>query len=249
MRKIFAIGGGEIGRPGVKNETLKLDREIIKLSGKINPKLLFISTASMDADGYIEGVKKYFGNRLGCRVDVLTLTKVKYSQKELEDKILKADIIYVGGGNTLKMMKLWRKLGVDVLLKQAYKKGIVMSGVSAGSICWFRYGNSDSARFGKNKTASMIRVKGLDFLPLLHCPHYDIENGREESLKNMMKKMSGVAITIDNCAAIEVVGDEFRIVQTKPVANAYKVYWRKGKYFKEMLSVTKKMKPLSELLN
>jgi len=236
-------------RPGVKNETLLLDREIINMTGKSNPKLLFISTASLDPDGYIEGIEKYFGGKLGCKVDSLTLTKKVYTQKELEDKILKTDIIYVGGGNTLMMMKLWRKLGVDVLLKKAHNKGVVLSGLSAGSICWFKYGNSDSARFGKNKAASMIRVKGLDLLPFLHCPHYDIEKGREASLKIMMKKTPGVAIALDNCVALKVIDDKYCVVRSKKTANAYKVYWSKGKYFKEKINVTKEMMPLSELLN
>jgi dipeptidase E len=248
MKKIIAIGGGEIGRPGVKNETLAIDRHLIKSTDKIKPKLLFIPTASGDAEGYIDSANNYFGKRLGCDVDVLTLTKTTYTLKELKDKIFKADIIYVGGGTTLKMMKIWRKFGVDVLLKEAHSKGVVMSGLSAGSICWFSYGNSDTSRFGKNKTASMIKVKALGILPFLHCPHYDIEVGREESLKEMMKKTSGVAIAVDNCAAIEVIDDEFRILRSKPTANAYKVYWNKGKYYKEQIVVSKKLASLSQLL-
>ena len=248
MRKIIAIGGGEIGRKGVKNETLKIDREIIALSGKKNPKLLFIPTASGDATGYVESVQKHFGKKLGCKIDSLELILKKYSKKELEDKILKTDIIYVGGGNTLKMMKVWRKLGVDVLLEKAMKNGIVLSGLSAGSICWFRYGNSDSSRFGKNKTASMIKVKALNFIGALHCPHYDIEKGREESLMGMMKKTPGVAIAIDNCCAIEIIGEEYRILQSKKAANAYRVYWKAGKYFKELILVKKSLQSLDELL-
>ena len=153
----------------------------------------------------------------------------------------------MGGGSTLKMMKIWRKLGVDFLLKQAHDKGVIMSGLSAGSICWFNYGNSDSATLGKNKTANMIKVKALGFLPFLHCPHYDFEKGREASLREMMKKTSGVAIALDNCAAIEVTGDKFRIIRSKKTANAYKVYWRKGKYYKEIIRVSEILSPLSNL--
>lgn len=250
MKKIIAVGGGQIGgRPGVKIETLGIDKEIVKLSGKSNPKLLFISTASGDAAGYVEMVKNYFGKKLGCKVDTLELITKKYTKKELKDKILKTDIIYVGGGNTLKMMKVWRKFGVDILLEKAMKKGIVLSGLSAGSICWFQYGNSDSARFGKNKEASMIRVKGLNMLPALHCPHYDVEKGREDSLKEMMKKNKGIAIAIDNCAALEVIDDQYRVIKTKKTSNVYKVYWKNGKYHKELIAAKKNLQPLSELLN
>lgn len=248
MGKIIAIGGGEIGRRGVKNETLAIDRGIINLSGKKNPKLLFIPTASGDAPAYIDSIEKYFGKRLGCKIDTLEIIVKKYSKKEIEDKILKSDIIYVGGGNTLKMMKAWRKFGIDVLLEKAMRKGIVLSGLSAGSICWFRYGNSDSARFGKNKAASMIKVKALNFIPALHCPHYDVEKGREDSLKEMMKKNSEVAIAIDNCAAIEIVGDGYRIIKSKKTANAYKVYWKGGKYFKELIESKKEFAKLELLL-
>jgi dipeptidase E len=236
MGKIIAIGGGEIGRPGYKMETVAIDKEIIRLTGKTSPRLLFLPTASGDAQSYIDCVNGYFGDKLGCRVEALTLTRIKYSQRELADKILKTDIVYVGGGNTLKMMKLWRKLGVDELLRQAHAKGVVMAGVSAGSICWFKYGNSDSARFGKNKEASMMRVRGLGLIPALHCPHYDVEVGREESLKTMMKRTPGVAIALDNCAALVAIDGEYRIMRSKPTAQAYKVYWLKDGYFKENIS-------------
>lgn len=124
MKKIIAIGGGEIGRPGYPIETTKIDREIIRLSGKKHPRLLFIPTASGDAELYIETVKKHFGKRLGCKIDSLALLLRKYTKKELEYKILNSDIVYVGGGNTLKMMKIWRKFGVDNILEKALKKAL-----------------------------------------------------------------------------------------------------------------------------
>ena len=161
MKKIIALGGGEIGRPGYPIETTQIDKEIIKLTGKKNPKLLFIPTASSDSESYYEVVKKHFGKRLGCKTNVLYLIKEKLSQKEIKEKILNSDIIYVGGGDTLKMMRVWKKNGVDKILKQAYEKGVVLSGLSAGSICWFKYGISDSKRF-TNPNAGLIKVSGLE---------------------------------------------------------------------------------------
>ena len=139
MGKIVAIGGGEIGRSGYPVETTEIDQEIIRLSGKSKPRMLFIPTASSDSESYYNVVKNHFGTSLSCKVDVLYLLVNKPSRKEIEEKILSSDIIYVGGGNTLKMMKLWRKLGVDRLLKAAYDKGTVLCGLSAGAICWFEY--------------------------------------------------------------------------------------------------------------
>lgn len=246
MRKIVAIGGGEIGRPGFPVETTAIDKEIIKLSGRKNPRLLFIPTASSDSEGYRKTVEAHFG-RLGCKIDALNLLKDKLSKKEIEKKILGSDIIYVGGGNTLKMMKIWRKSGIDKILLKAHKKGVVMSGLSAGSICWFKYGNSDSRKFS-NPEAGLIKVRGLGLIEALHCPHYNVEKFRKSDLKEMMKKTSGVAIALDNCCAIEIVDDSYRIISSKKGANGYKVYWKAGKYHEEMIKKGGH-KPLKELLS
>jgi len=247
MVKIVAIGGGEIGRPGFPVETTKIDKELIRLTGKKNPKLLFIPTASSDSESYYEIVKNYFGKKLGCKTDVLYLIKKELNKKEIENKILKSDIVYVGGGDTLKMMKIWRKNDVDKILKEAYKKGIVLSGLSAGSICWFKWGNSDSRRF-TNPKANLIKVSGLGLINALHCPHYDIEKDRKIDLKKMMKKTPGVAIAIDNCCAIEVIDSKYRIISSKSSANAYKVYWKNNKYFEEVIKKEKGFKLLKDLL-
>jgi dipeptidase E len=154
MKAIVAIGGGNIRN----KSTLMIDREIIRLSGKIQPKLLFIGTAMSDAEKYWFHIQRYFGEHLGCKTDVLMLLKEKRTKKETRKKILSADIIYVGGGNTLMMMRVWRRLGIDRLLKQAHEKGIVLSGISAGSICWFESGHSDSLSFTNPKKWKYINV-------------------------------------------------------------------------------------------
>jgi len=246
-RKIVAIGGGEIGRPGHRIETQKIDREIIRLAGKKNPKLLFIPTASGDADGYIEVVKKYFGKKLGCKIFVLKLINTEIKAREIKELILTADIIYVGGGNTLKMMKIWRKYGVDGLLLKAYNNGVIMSGLSAGSVCWFKLGQSDSRKF-KDEKAPFITVSGLGFVDALHCPHYDTEKERQRDLKARMKKNSKVAIALENCTAIEIVDDQYKIIASKPNVNAYKIYWYKNKFYKIKLE-NNKFLPIKTLLN
>jgi dipeptidase E len=247
MKKIVAIGGGEIGRPRYPVETTEIDKEIIRLTRKKNPKLLFIPTASSDSESYFEIVKKHFGNKLGCKTDVLYLIKEKLSKKEIKDKILKSDIIYVGGGDTLKMMKTWKKNGVENFFKKAYRKGIVLCGLSAGSICWFKWGNSDSRKFN-NPNANLIKVAGLNLISALHCPHYDFDKDRKADLKKMMRKTSGVAIAIDNCCAIEIIDDTYRIIDSKSSANAYKVYWKGNKYYEEVIKKEKELKSINNLL-
>src|ERR1700682_330185 len=123
MRKaIVAIGGGEIRTRG----TAAIDREIIRLSNKEHPKILFIPTASSDSERYCRRFTEHFGKFLKCKTDVLSLIDRPPSAREIERKILSTDIVYVGGGNTLQMMRVWRRLGVDRLLKAAYANGIVL---------------------------------------------------------------------------------------------------------------------------
>jgi len=143
LRTIVAIGGGEIKTRG----TAAIGREIIRLSHKKNPRRLFIPTASSDSERYWKHVQEYFGNFLKCKTDVLFLIKEQPSKERIRRQISSADIIYVGGGNTLQMMRIWRRLGVDKLLISAYENGTVLSGISAGAICWFDSGHSDSMSF------------------------------------------------------------------------------------------------------
>lgn len=242
MVKIIAIGGWETR----EKSTLHIDQEIIRFSGKKKPKVLFIPTASSDAEGYAEGIKKYFKELWGI-VDVLYLIKGKPTKKEIQEKILGSDIIYVGGGNTLKMMTLRRKLEVDKVLKQALKKNIILSGLSAGSICWFTSGNSDSRKF-TSKSTQLIKVSGLNFVHALHCPHYDVEIHRQEDLKRMMEKSPLVAIAIENDCAIQIDNDTYRIITSKKWAKAYKIYRKNKQYFKEEIQQQTKFIPIEKLI-
>ena len=105
MGKIVAIGGGELKRPGQQvSTTTVIDREIIRLSGEKNPKFLFVPTASSDSEKYVSAVQRHFGDELRCIVDVLYLIRDP-SFQQISAKIQRADIIYVGGGNTLKKMR------------------------------------------------------------------------------------------------------------------------------------------------
>ena len=192
-------------------------------------------------------VKKHFGKRLGCKTDVLYLIREKLSKSRIREKILQSDIIYIGGGNAAKLMKVWKKTGTDKILMEAGKKGVILSGISAGSICWFKNGLSDSRRF-KNPDAKMIKVSGLGLIDALHSPHYGFEKNRKENLKEMMKKTPGVAIAIDNCCAIEIIDGKYRVISSKKNANAYKVFWKKNKFFEETIKQEKMFLPLSEIL-
>ncbi len=247
MGKIVSIGGGSIGFRRAP-QTTAIDKEIIRLSGKKKPKVLFIPTATRDSAEYVEAFHNHYEKRLGCDVKSLLLYDAKYTPTEIKKMILGADIIYVGGGNTLNMMKLWREKGVDKLLKQAYTKNIVLCGLSAGSICWYNYGNSDSWR-DHNPKAPLIMVQGLGLVPAVGCPHYDTEGDRKPFLKKMMKNRADVAIAFDNCAAFEIVGDWYRVITSKRTAACWRVYWKDGKYYQQKITQKKEFSLLADLLH
>ena len=199
MKKIIvAIGGGEIVKmktmpddslsegPG---ETLPIDEEIIRLSGKKNPKLLFLPTASGDSDGYIGNVQRHFGGKLGCEVSALKLVAESLTDKEINKAILGADIIYVGGGNAKSMLKVWKEKGVDILLRQAWENGVVLSGLSAGANCWFRRCSTDSAAIaaGTEKGGMLEIMDCLGFLDGIFVPHVLREASRRIEAEKVMQ--------------------------------------------------------------
>jgi dipeptidase E len=246
-RAIVAIGGGVIRTRG----TVAIDREIIRLSNKKNPKLLFIPTASSDSEIYWEHTQKYFGGFLQCKTDVLFLMTGNLSSAQIRKKIQSADIIYVGGGNTLQMMRIWRSLGVDRLLKAAYANGTVLCGISAGSICWFDSGHSDSMSFYNPRKWKYINVKGLGLIQGIHCPHFNSMTmgvPRRKHFRDMIQKTGGMGIAIENNCAIEFIDDQFyRVIKSNSYARAYKVYKKGGKVVSEQIRQQKQLTPVADL--
>ncbi len=240
-RAIVAIGGGEIRTRG----TAAIDREIIRLSHKKNPRLLFIPTASSDSERYWEHIQEYFSGFLKCKTDVLFLIKEQPSKEQIRRKIESADIIYVGGGNTLQMMRVWRRLGVDDLLRAAYENGIVLSGISAGAICWFDSGHSDSMSFYNPQKWKYINVRGLGLLKGIHCPHYNsMTRGvpRRKHFRDMIRKTGGIGIAIENNCAVEFIDGRFyRVVRSKPYARAYRVSRSGGEVVAEQIRQQKQL--------
>ncbi len=136
-KNIVAIGGGGFGR---SLGSLEIEKYIVSLSNKKRPKICFIPTASGDSSLYKLNFYRAFS-----KLDCITSHIDFFSRTEnLEEKVLTQDIIYVGGGNTKSMLAVWKEWNLHKILRNAYEKGIVMSGVSAGAICWFDKGITDS---------------------------------------------------------------------------------------------------------
>jgi dipeptidase E len=210
MGLIVAIGGGEI-RLG---ETLAIDRAIVALAHKERPLALFLPTASGESQGYIDTFHEVYGEKLGCQAEALLLLSGDATQEEIRQKILSADIIYVGGGNTKKMMEVWREKRVDEYLREAYQRATILSGLSAGSICWFSQGFSDSE---KEDTRSYCVVNGLGLIDAIACPHYNERGEFDDFMKSQTKP--GIAIE-NNCAVVFRDGT-FRIIKSDDSSHAY----------------------------
>ena len=174
-RIMVCIGGGEIGRPGTNVETKEIDLKIKELTKKDTPKLLFIPTASNDSDSYCEVAKKYFGKELGFKVNNILLIAENESYTNIENKILSSDAIYIGGGNTKKMIEKWKEKGIDKLLKQAWENGIILSGLSAGAICFFEKAITDCETIDNSLTA----MQSLGFIKGCICSHFDTKKDRK----------------------------------------------------------------------
>lgn len=141
MGRIVAIAGGDL------KTTHKINQYIVALTKKENPNFLFIGTASCDAEEYISNIHDEF-EPLGCSVKELNIATKRYSENEIDYLLNHADIIYVGGGDTAFMMETWKKYRLDRKLKNLYLTDqAVLSGISAGAMCWFNCGHSDSSVF------------------------------------------------------------------------------------------------------
>lgn len=252
LSKIIAIGGGSVYVPCQPANTLAIDQEAVRLAiadlpqERTKPNFLFIPTASSDSIGYCHDIYTNFHLRLGCNYDHLLLTRY-LSDQDIRAKIEWADIIYVGGGNTREMMKEWEIWGVDGLLKEASKQGKVLMGLSAGSICWFESGLSDSNKFDAlpGEDWRPMWVKGLNLLPFANCPHYDTEKWRSRELKYMLnsRELKKTVIALDNNCAFQVVGESYRVISSQPGQNAF--LFRGGELKK--IVQRKEFVPLGEL--
>ena len=212
MKAIIPIGGGDI-----PFTTVEIDKYIISLANKDTPKVLFIPTASGDFTPYIEKFKDYYSS-LGCEVDTLKLTTTD-NDNLIRSKIFSANIIYIGGGNTAKMMRIFKRTKVNEYLLQAYEKGIILTGLSAGAMAYFTNGYSDSNR-STNPEASLTLVKCLNIIPYCFCPHYNDEE--RKSFDEFVKSKHFNGLALEDNTALVFINDEIKgIIKSDEDAKAY----------------------------
>ena len=184
-KQIIAIGGGGFGRnPGDG----VIEQYILDQTGKEKPNICFIPTATGDNEAYKVNYYSTF-SKLDCNPIHLDFFK---RTPDLEQLIPQQDAIFVGGGNTKSMLAVWKDWNLDKLLKEAYEKGVVMSGVSAGANCWFERAVVDSWEEDLRVIDCMGFIKGIC------CPHYDEEPQRRPAVKTFLE--DGI---IDSCYSVE----------------------------------------------
>jgi len=209
-RQIIAIGGGGFYRDP---DNLELEKYVLRQALVDHPRVAFVPTASGDPDHY---VASFYGAfiKLGGRPSVLTFFK---RTPDVRSFILNQDVVYVGGGNTKSMLAVWKDWGLGEILREAWQAGIVLTGVSAGAICWFEQGLTDSFSDG------LRALDGLGFLPGSCCPHYDGEVQRRPSYHRLLAGGEiGGGIALEDWTAVHFRGTEIhRVVTSKRGARAY----------------------------
>lgn len=217
LKQIIAIGGGGFSKFGdYVPKNLLMEEYILKQTGKNQPSICFIPTASGDSPKYIVDFYKAFGT-LSCRTSHFSLFEPPTS--DIEAFLLEKDAIYVGGGNTKSMLALWKEWKLDLCLKVAYEHGVVLSGISAGANCWFEECVTDSI------PGKLTALECLGFLKGSCCPHYDGEKNRKPAYHSLIQtgKISN-GIAIDDYAAVHYTdGSIAKVILTNESAGAHLV--------------------------
>lgn len=217
--RIIAMGGGGFS---MEPDNPLLDDHVLAMAGTPRPRVLFLPTASGDAESYIE---RFFAAFNG-RAQASSLSLVRRAADDLDAVVRAADIVYVGGGSTLNLLALWRAHGLDRVLSDAYRRGTILAGLSAGAMCWFTHaGVTDSFGPGLARLAD-----GLGLLPGSFCPHYDSEPLRRPTYSRMVDDgslLEGFAAD-DGVALCFANGVLHEVVSSRPHGRAWRV--RRGSH-------------------
>jgi dipeptidase E len=230
---IVAMGGGGFS---MEPDNPRLDDFVLSLSRRHPARVCFIPTASADSTSYIVNFYRAFSGR--CIPTDLTLFDSPLLQRhparssELAAFVAQQDVIYVGGGNTANLLAVWRAHRLDVALREAWSSGTVLSGVSAGMLCWFSGGLTDS--YG-----GLERLNdGLALIEATACAHYGEDEGRRLAFHRTIAEASGAGYAADDGAALHFTGSGFaEAVSSRPGAGAYRVDQVEGRIVETRLPV------------
>ncbi|HET7628564.1 MAG TPA: Type 1 glutamine amidotransferase-like domain-containing protein [Bacillales bacterium] len=208
MGKIAAIGGS-----APPCDLQVIDTEIVRLTGKERPKLLYVPAACGDDLKNFHFIQNSYGETLGCQLDTLLLLKESPAKESIREKVFAADIIYVEGGSITTLMTSFEHFQMAEVLEAAYRKGVVLAGKSAGAICWGTF-------FIENK---QHKISCLGLLDYVLYPHFDVKGSHEE-LGAIVAAEDIIGIGIENHCAVCFKDEEYRVIAANKDAKAYKVY-------------------------
>jgi peptidase E len=211
MRQIVAYGGGgfsmESGNP-------LLDDYVLGLTGEAQPRVCFMPTASGDADHYV--VRFYNAFRERARPSHISLFRRERGVSDVRSHLLAQDVIYVGGGSLISLLGVWRAHGLDEVMREAWEAGVVLCGLSAGSLCWF-------AEAVSGYHGEVNRVQGLGLLSHSNAVHYG-EGERRAAFHRHLHDGMAPGFAAEDGTALRFVGDELvEVVASRSDARAYKL--------------------------
>jgi dipeptidase E len=215
QRRIVALEGGGFS---MEPENPLLDRYVLSLARSARPRVCFVPTAGGDSERYVANFYRAF-SAFDCRPTDLQL--FARTVPDLRSFVLEQDVVYVGGGSTANLLAVWRTHGLDRVLTEAWREGVVLCGISAGMNCWFSESVTDSFDLGR-----LAPLKdGLGLLPGSCCPHYDGEEQRRPAYRQLVgagELADGWAA--DDGVALVFAGEELEeAVSSRPDAGAYRV--------------------------
>jgi peptidase E len=217
-RQIVAFGGGgfsmEAGNP-------LMDDYVLSLANGPRPRVCFLPSASGDADHYIVRFYRAFAADR-CEPSHVSLFRREHGVFNMREHLLAQDLIYVGGGSVVSLLGVWRAHGLDAVLREAWEAGVVLCGLSAGSLCWFREGVT--AFHGPPEP-----VRGLGLLPHSNAVHYGTP-ARREAYHRLLAEGMSAGYACEDGAALHFVGEDLaRVVSSRPQARAYRVQALEGR--------------------
>ena len=210
MKKLMLIGGGDTGRGTTQYETKEIDEEVVKMTEKENPIFLFIGLASSHSDSYYDTMKKIY-QELGCTTEYLKKKNILNNPDIVRDKIARADIIYICGGDTVKLVTDIKEFEIDKLLLEAYNRGCVLAGMSAGAILLSNKGFSDSLIM-RGESDKHEFINGLKFIDINICPHYHANPVKDKELKETITDEQ--VYGIENGTAIKVLDNTMTYIKS-----------------------------------
>lgn len=219
--KALLIGGGEIGRRNTPYETETIDHEIVSMTGKDHPNFLFVGLASSFADSYYDTIKKIY-QKLGCNTVYLKKNNLIHNPSLVHQKFLDADIIYVGGGDTIKLMEKIEEYHLKDYFVEACNHGCVLAGISAGAIMIANEGFSDSLIL-RGESDHFSFVSGLGLYDISISPHYHADSNKTKELEETIKNTSKVVYGIENGCAIKIDGNKMSVVSAFTSAKVYEL--------------------------